>query len=1006
MHLTQHQDLDCLHINRLPNRSTMVPYPDKASAMAGDRAASPYFFSLNGTWDFALLSGPHDIPDDLSSYDDFSTIRVPGCWQMQGYGRPQYANVNYPIPYDPPYVPDQTPVGFYRRTFELPDQFAGRQTRIRFEGVDSCYYVFLNGHMIGFSKVPHMPAEFDLAGQLKPGKNLLHVLVFQWSDGTYLEDQDKWRHSGIFRDVMLLSFAQTAILDVVASTSLDSDMETGLFQLEVRAQNAKSVQLVLLDSGETILETSVMVKDGLAAYKLGLPRVKRWTAETPHLYDLVALVDGQAEHQRLGFRRVDIRQGVLMINGVPVKLKGANRHDTHTLLGSYTPCDSMLHDVLNMKRFNMNCVRTSHYPPDPRFLSLCDEYGLYVVDEADLECHGVVFIGPSDLIAGDPRWEKQFVDRAVRMVERDRNHASIIFWSLGNESGYGVNHEKMARAIRLMDPSRPIHYEQDLEAKTADIYSQMYTSIPKCLEIVRKKDDKPFFLCEYAHAMGQGPGNLEDYWQLIYKYPRFIGGCVWELVDHGITAKAPDGSGDYYAYGGDFGEYPHDGNFCVDALCYPDRSPHTGLIEYGHVLRPVRAKLRDETSGKVTLYNCLSFTDLNAYAFSWQIKCMGILVAEGDKQVSCKPGQSTTIQLPLGAYPKNSVLTLQFKLKQSANWAPAGFAVAKDQLELQLGSKLPAAAPVKKSLKLEKDDRHISVSNGQTVYCFGFDKAGLYSICHAGTELLKAPFSCNLWRAPTDNDRGFGANIAKLWAQYGLDKMLARVTVFDAFEQDGNVYVKVESVHGPAIFKPIVKLSQNYRFTGSGRVVLDVQYSPLEAQPMAFYLPRLGLRFQMPRVFDKLAWYGRGPHESYPDKKTGALLDLYKASVESTHEPYIYPQENGSHQDTQFVAITDAAGTGLLIAGQRFSFSAHHYTQEALTKAAHTYELHNEDLTEICIDGVMGPLGSNSCGPEPLDEDRLYFRQAQSFRLYLAPVDLQTENIHNAAARAGQGRKI
>lgn len=1004
MHFTQYQDLDCLHINRLPNRTTMVPYPDRTSALTGDRAASPHFLSLNGTWDFKLLASPRDIPEDLAFSGDYGIIRVPGCWQMQGYGRPQYANVNYPIPYDPPFVPDQTPVGLYRRFFELPVQFAGRQTRIRFEGVDSCYYVFLNEQLVGFSKVPHMPAEFDIGAQLKFEKNVLQVLVFQWSDGTYLEDQDKWRHSGIFRDVMLLSFAQTAILDVIADTNLDSDMETGLFRLEAKVQGAKSVRAALLYNGETLFDTELTVKDGFAGHKLGLPKVKRWTAETPHLYDLFVWVDGQVEYQRLGFRRVDIRQGVLLINGVPVKLKGANRHDTHTLLGSFTPVESMLQDVLNMKRFNMNCVRTSHYPPDPRFLSLCDEYGLYVVDEADLECHGVVFVGPFDLIAGDPRWEKQFIDRAVRMVDRDRNHAAIIFWSLGNESGYGVNHDKMAKVIRRMDPSRPIHYERDLEAKTADMYSQMYTSIPKCTEIVKKKDDKPFFLCEYAHAMGQGPGNLEDYWQLIYKYPRFAGGCVWELVDHGITAKAPDGSGDYYAYGGDFGEYPHDGNFCVDALCYPDRSPHTGLLEYGHVLRPVRVSLRDEAVGKITLKNCLNFTDLNAYAMSWQLKHLGRVITLGDKQVSCKPGQSTTVQLPLGEYPADSVLTLQFALKQPALWAPAGFVVARDQVELQLGSKPAALQAVKKALRLEKDDRHINVFSSQTAYRFSFDTAGLYSMNCAGTELLKSPLGCNLWRAPTDNDRGFGANIAQLWAQYGLNKMLARVTAFEAHELDGSVHVKVESVHGPAIFKPIVKMTQSYRFTGSGRVVLDIQYSPMEKQAKEFYLPRLGLRFQMPRAFDTLTWYGRGPFESYPDKKSGALLDLYRASVEDTHEPYVYPQENGSHQDTQFVAVTDAAGVGLLIAGQRFSFSAHHYTQEALTKATHTYELRNGDLTEVCLDGVMGPLGSNSCGPEPLEEDRLYFKQSQSFRFYLTPVDLQSESVLHAAVRVRKGK--
>ncbi|MHC1785924.1 MAG: glycoside hydrolase family 2 TIM barrel-domain containing protein [Christensenellales bacterium] len=1012
MHFTEYQDLDCLHIKRMPNRSTLVPYPDRAAAMSGDRAASPYFLSLNGTWDFCLLPSPRSVPDDLTGFCGYQSIRVPGCWQMQGYGKPQYANVNYPIPYDPPHVPDQTPVGLYRRFFDVPAQFAGRQTRLRLEGVDSCYYVYVNGQLAGFSKVPHMPAEFDITALLKPQGNQLQVLVFQWSDGTYLEDQDKWRLSGIFRDVMLLSFGQDAILDIKADALLDTDMATGLFRLEVSTQGSSPLHISLLDSGKTVFESDLLPADGIAVCRQALPQVARWTAETPHLYDLVVAMAGQVEHLRLGFRRVDIRQGALYLNGAPIKLKGANRHDTHTRLGSFTPVESMLQDVLTMKRHNMNCVRTSHYPPDPRFLALCDEHGLYVIDEADLECHGVVFVKDYDLIAGDPRWEKQFIDRGIRMVARDRNHPSIIFWSLGNESGYGINHVKMAAAIRALDASRPIHYERDEQALTADLYSQMYTSVPKCRQIVQKKDNKPFFLCEYAHAMGQGPGNLEDYWGLIYQYPRFLGGCVWELVDHGITAPAPDGSGDYWAYGGDFGEYPHDGNFCVDALCYPDRSPHTGLKEYGHVLRPVRASLRDEAAGKVTLRNCLDFTDLNKFACAWQVTWLGSVLSQGEKAVSCRPGRSTTLQLPLGSYPKGSFLTLRFSLKRAETWAPQGFVAAEEQLALEFGEK-PAPLPrVKKALTFKSSAEEITVSSGEDIYRFSFHQAGLCSILSAGTELLKAPLSCNLWRAPTDNDRGFGANIAKLWAAYGLDKMLARVTAFKAWEAEGSVHVQIESTHGPAIYRPILKMGQNFRFTGSGRVVLDVSYTPFAWQQdelklppaLDFYLPRLGLRFQMPRDFAQLTWFGRGPHESYPDKKTGALVGLYQAAVSATHEPYIYPQENGSHADTGFVAVLDAAGKGLLIAGEQFSFSAHHYTQEALTKATHTYELHEEALTEVCIDGEMGPLGSNSCGPEPLEEDRLYLREPRSFRFWLAPIDTQTESLRHAAQRLKQGK--
>ncbi len=1010
MRSAEYQDLDSLHLHRLAARTTMVPYPDRASAMTGERAASPYFCSLNGSWDFQLLPGPHHLPEDLSSFEDFTSIRVPGCWQMQGFGQNQYTNIRYPFPYDPPHVPDNTPVGFYRRYFDLPEAFEGRQTRLRFEGVDSCYYAYVNGQLAGFSKVPHMPAEFDVSAMVKAKGNELIVLVFQWSDGSYLEDQDKWRQSGIFRDVMLLSFGKAAILDIRADATLDDDMSTGLLSLQIKAQGAKAVQVELLDGKDSLVKQSVTVSRGSANFKYSLPEVRRWTAETPELYDLLVSIDGQVEHLRLGFRRVDIKKGVLYVNGVAVKLKGVNRHDTHTLLGSFTPVESMLEDVLLMKRHNINCVRTAHYPNDPRLYDLCDRYGLYVIDEADLECHGVVFIRDYELIAEDPTWEKQFIDRGLRMVERDYNHPSIIIWSLGNEAGYGINHDKMAQAIRQVDTSRPIHYERDEFAQSSDMYSRMYTSVPDCEQIVKKKDDKPFILCEYAHAMGQGPGNLEDYWQLIYRYPRFMGGCVWELIDHGITTPAPDGSGNYWAYGGDFGEYPHDSNFCVDALCYPDRSPHTGMTEYAHVLRPARAQLRDEAQGRISIRNMLNFADLSSYRLTWQVRHQGQVYAQGEKDIRCKPGQSTSLQLPLGSYPQGSTLDLSFALKQATVWAPMGFVVARDQLRLgQAKIRRPAVA---RALRYEAQGRQITVYSGQDIYRFARDQAGLYSVQSQGTELLSAPLSLNLWRAPTDNDR-LGSDVAKRWATYGLDRLQARVTGFEVKEDGDGLLVSIESTHSAPVYRPIVKLSQAFRFGKSGGVALELTYTPFaygddslkQPKQLEFYLPRFGMRFQMPRAFDQLCWHGRGPHESYPDKKTGALIDLYRRSVADTHEPYVYPQENGSHADTRFVAVFDAAGKGLLIAGDDFSFSAHHYSQEALTAAKHTYELKDAELTEVCIDGAMGPLGSNSCGPEPLVEDRLYFNEPRSYRFWLCPIDQQTASIVHSASRIRQGAK-
>jgi beta-galactosidase len=995
----EYQDLDSLHINRLPGRTTVVPYSDEVSALTFSRAASPYYRLLNGTWDFELLDSPRDIPEDVGAMVPSEQITVPGCWQMQGYGLPQYTNVKFPIPYDPPYVPDETPVGAYRTMFDLPEAYKGRSTRLRFEGVDSCYYVYVNGTLAGFSKVPHMPAEFDITNLVKDKDNLLHVLVFQWSDGTYLEDQDKWRLNGIFRDVMLLSFGKAHIADIHVDAGLSENFTKGELSVTALVEGAKKVAFKLLEGDSVVAQSEAAVQSGKAEYKASIPNVKAWTAETPNLYTLVVSIDGQVECQRIGFRDITIKSGVLYINGVAVKLHGANRHDTHTLLGSYTPVDNMLEDVLIMKRHNFNTVRTAHYPPDPRFLSLCDEYGLYVIDEADLECHGVVEVEHYDLIAQDPIWEKQFIDRGVRMVERDRNHPSIIFWSLGNEAGYGVNHVVMAKAMRKLDNTRPIHYERDQQAETADMVSHMYTSIPNLIKQGKEKNDKPFFLCEYAHAMGQGPGNLEDYWQLFNRYPRLIGGCVWELVDHGITAYTQDGDR-FYAYGGDFGEYPHDGNFCVDALLYPDRTPHTGMLEFRHVLRPVRAVLSDEKAGRVQLTNHYAFTDLNALSFTWDVSYAGKVLVSGERAVSCKPGRRVSITLPLGKYPEDSVLNLRFTLKNHANWAPQGFAVCEEQLPLQLGYKKALVPTVARSLTLQETKAGAVVSSGTAQYVFSRAAKGLARLTVAGTELLSSPVELNLWRAPTDNDRGIGGRINEKWEKLGLNRLSARLVRMDAKQEKDSVTVTVESVYAPPVTRPVLSLTQTWTFLPDGRVQLNTLYTPL--LDIEAYLPRLGLRFQMPCSFDRLRWLGRGPFESYPDKKTGALVGFYEMSVADTHEPYVYPQENGSHEDTRYMVLTNLEGQGLVIAGNAFAFSTHHYTPEALTKAEHTYELEDDDITQVLLDGVMGPLGSNSCGPEPLEEHRLYFKKPMSFDFVWMPVDLQSECPKVAGLRAQQ----
>ena len=976
-------------------RATIVPYPDAASARAEERALSPYFLSLNGRWDFTYYASPRDVKE-LSGEAGEGTqgqLDVPGVWQLQGFGAPQYTNVRFPIPYDPPYVPDDTPVGVYDRAFTLPPAFRGRQTVLRFEGVSSCYYVFVNDQLAGFAKCPHLPSEFDVSPFLKDGENHLRVVVLQWSDGTYLEDQDMWRLSGIFRDVMLLSFGERRIADVCAEATLSDDYTQGILKLRVMAAHVEKVKITLFKDGKALFSQDTAVRVGEANACLTVENVRPWTAETPERYEVIVEIPGQAERVFVGFKKVEIRQGVFYFNGRPIKLKGVNRHDTHPALGYYTPVNEMLRDILTMKRHNVNTVRTSHYPNDPRFLSLCDEYGLYVVDETDLECHGVVMFESYDYIAKDPKWEKQFVDRGSRMVQRDRNHPCVFMWSMGNESGYGCNHVAMAEAMRAIDSSRPIHYERDQwekEAITADVTSRMYASIDFMKEYAQGNPQKPLFQCEYCHAMGLGPGLLEDYWQTYYAHPQLMGGCVWEWADHGLERE--ENGRKYYAYGGDFGEWPHDGCFCVDALTYPDRTPHTGLKEFKHVVRPVRCTLADEAKGAVRLWNTYGFQSLEHLRGHFTVTAGGRLLTQGEFAPKAPAGGTEEITLSLGEYPAGALLNLSFALREDTLWAPAGHVVAKDQLPLALGkAEAPASLP---ALPLTLRNTHTGCVVSSADFSVSFDAEGMSGLTFHGVPLLAQGSRINLWRAPTDNDRG-GPNMGKKWEALGLSRLLCRSEKFTAALKENTAVIELEGVYGPKVTPPLLKVSQKFTVHGDGRIGLEICYAPLKE--IDVYLPRLGLRMALPKGFERLIWQGRGPWESYPDLKTGAVLGRYETTVEATHEPYVRPQENGSHEDTAFAALLNARGIGLMAAGDGFAFSAHHYTPEMLTQAEHTIELGRTDEVTLLIDGAMGPVGTASCGPEPLEKDRLYLKEPRSFRFTFLPFDAQTLSVDGAA---------
>jgi len=712
------------HRNREPAHATLLPYSDRPSALSGERESSPLLQLLNGQWQFKYLPSLRDLPEGFERPDDaaegWDNVTVPGCWQMQGYGRPNYTNVKYPFPVDPPHVPKENPIGLYRRRFGLSPGWEGKSVFITFEGVCSAFYLWVNGQTVGFSKGSHMPAEFNISEYVKPGENFLAVQVFQWSDGSYLEDQDMWRLNGIFRDVYLTARPIMHVRDIEARTQLDESRAEGhvaltlwVKNLDAETHKAWSAEALLLDpQGEVVQRAHLKLDADLAAgeesvLKTDMPVAAplQWSAEEPNLYTLLVESrgpDGQIVEilrQNVGFREIEIKDGIFYFNGRPIKLQGVNRHDTHPDLGYAVSMESMIQDIALMKQHNINTVRTSHYPNDPRWLDLCDQYGLYVIDEADLETHGFGYYHPS-IPARMPEFKEAFLDRAVRMVERDKNHSSIVMWSLGNESGYGTNHMAMAEWTRRRDPTRPIHYEGEnwhpkpQPAPCGDVQSIMYPTLDALAAEGEKKDDpRPFFICEYAHAMGNGPGNLREYWETIRAYPRLMGGCIWEWCDHGIRQHTDQGE-EWFAYGGDFGDMPNDGNFCIDGLCSPDRVPHPGLIEYKKILEPIVVEAVDLMQGKIKIINRYDFISLAHVSATWRVVCGDHMLDQGEfPSLEAPPRSEAVFDLPY-AVPKAEpgaeyYLNIDLRLNQQTLWAEKGHELAWAQFTLPVKAPAP-----------------------------------------------------------------------------------------------------------------------------------------------------------------------------------------------------------------------------------------------------------------------------------------------------------------------------
>lgn len=994
--------------------------------MTGERELSDRFLPLNGIWRFHYAESPEAAPEGYTEcgYDDgeWAAIPVPSNWQMHGYGRPHYTDLYYPFPVDPPRVPSGNPTGCYRRTFRVPAEWLERRVTLHFQGVDSAFHVWLNGREVGYSQGSRLPSAFDLSPFLTEGDNVLAVQVYQWSDGSYLEDQDMWWLSGIFRDVYLLAQPRRHIRDFFVQTRLDEAYADAVAEIRVDVADAGPdgvweggrVEAALLERGgvRTIASAAAELPGVEAGgetrlqLRMAIREPRKWSAESPNLYDLlIVLKDGRGETLeavccRTGFRSVEVKDGLMLVNGVPITLHGVNRHDAHPDTGRSVTLADMARDILLMKQHNINAVRTAHYPNDPRFYELCDRYGLYVMDETDLETHGFELIGETGRLNGDPAWRNAYVDRIERMVERDKNHPSVIMWSLGNESGFGENFEAMAAWCRASDPTRLIHYEEDREAKVCDVVSTMYSSVEKMIGFGQLEGmGKPHILCEYGHAMGNGPGGLKEYDETFRAYRRLQGGFVWEWADHGLRAWTADGRS-YFKYGGDFGDEPNNGNFVIDGLVSPDRVPSPGLLEYKVVIQPVRFREADLREGLVTVLNRYDFVDLSHLRLDWRVTEGGgrVLQSGSLPMPDVKPGEETAIRLPFkidasaaigtsdatAAFRNSQAeywLDLSVRLSRSTDWAEAGHEVAFAQFALPAAARTEtgsAKAPirpraVRMPLDTEEDRLCLRVTGRDMELEFDKTTGFLRSWSYAGETFLRGGPRLNIWRAPIDNDM----YVVEEWRKQCLHMLQHRLVSFDWRRTDeGDILAEIAMRSAPPVYPWAIDCRYSYTVGQDGTLRIELEGAPTDNAPNV--LPRVGLRMELPSGFDRASWYGRGPGESYPDSKSAARIGVYEAAVDELYTPYVRPQENGNRSDVRWAAFRNVRGAGLFVAGcQTFDFSAHFYAQEDFESAKHTVDLHKRDFITLNLDYRHNGLGSNSCGPGQLPP---YELRAEPFR--------------------------
>ena len=988
-----YENLSVLHENTMPARAYYIPASRRMDNLVEHREESDRMQLLNGTWKFQYFNSIYDIQDSFfeKNYDteNFDEIQVPSVWQMAGYDTHQYTNIRYPFPFDPPYVPQDIPCGAYVHTFEYSRDEKAPKSFLNFEGVDSCFYVWINGSYIGYSQVSHMTSEFDVTDVLQDGTNTVAVLVMKWCDGSYLEDQDKFRMSGIFRDVYILKRPKQAISDYHIKTRIE-DMLAKV-EIEMKFYSPLNVKISIEDRNGAVVALGSIAEEGTAVLEIASPEL--WNTENPYLYKLILETENEVIVDHIALRKIEIKDQVIYLNGQKIKFRGVNRHDSDPVTGFTINTEQITTDLTLMKQHNFNAIRSSHYPNAPFFYEMCDKYGFMVIDEADIEAHGPFMIYRkedtdynrfkrwNEKIADDPVWEEAIVDRVKLMVERDKNRFCIVMWSMGNESAYGCNFEKALEWTKNFDPDRITQYEsaryrnydKTYDYSNLDVYSRMYPALSEIQEYLDKDGSKPFLLVEYCHSMGNGPGDFEDYFQMIQDNDKMCGGFVWEWCDHAIAHGTAENGKTIYAYGGDHGEEIHDGNFCMDGLVYPDRTVHTGLLEYKNVYRPARVISYNKESGELVLHNYMDFDDLKDYVkISYELTQDGLVISKGIlPEFSVAPHGEGKTNLKINV-PENGkcYLKLIYHLKKELPLLDEDHILGFDEIEVskedtkcKLAEKWIPKTVVDSELQVNENDTQIHIKGREFAYTIDKRTALFTEMKFAGREYLNHPMELNIWRAPTDNDM----YIKSEWKKAHYDKAYTRAYTTEVVQ--GKHGVKITS-HASVVAETVQKILDvtiTWKIEAAGKIDADIAVTKDDEFPD---LPRFGVRMFLDKKLSAVRYFGMGPQESYCDKHQAASHGLYRADVGDLHEDYIRPQENGSHYDCEYVELNNSRYGIVASAEKAFSFNASYYTQEELEKKTHNYELIESDSVVFCVDYALNGIGSNSCGPVVLEQYR------------------------------------